>query len=216
MSDEKTTTHSNLATALAAAQAEMVNPVKNATNPHFRSRYADLSAVRDAVIPVLARHGVATIQDIDQEEGLVRVRVVLMHGAEVREGPWASSRPRKDDPQAVGSVITYLRRYTLAATAGVAPDDDDDGNAGSAEGNGGKTRSTEPRPRGQNPEIAAAFAEAIDAAQDQDTLDKLRAEVSSKVRPGEDRDRLARAWAAKAKMLADPERAAIQAEGGAS
>jgi len=190
---EKTTTHPSLAAALAAAQAEMKNPPKNAENPHFRSRYADLAAVRDATVPVLARHGIALLQDIDQDEtGRVRVRVVLMHGDQVREGPWASARPRKDDPQAVGSVITYLRRYTLAATAGVAPDDDDDGNAASA-GSGS------PAPHRK----AADFAAAIEGASDRRELDRIRREITDAVPPGADRDSLARAWAGRAQELVD-------------
>ncbi len=195
---EKTTTHPNMATALAAAQAEMRNPARNATNPHFRSRYADLAAVRDATIPVLAKHGIATIQEIGSDNGIVTCRVVLLFGEEVYQTAWASAKPRKDDPQAVGSVVTYLRRYTLAAVAGVAPEDDDDGNVGSI--GSGSERRTKGR-QGTNPEVAAVFAEAIEAAQDQAGLDNLRTEITEKVPAGEARGELARAWGERAAAL---------------
>jgi hypothetical protein len=121
-----------LAKALARAQAELKNPPKESVNPHFKSRYADLATVRDVVVPVLAKHGLAVMQlpcELDDHPALT---TLLVHG---ESGEWVETtirlRPGKLDPQGVGSALTYLRRYSLQSVAGVAADDDDDGNQGS-------------------------------------------------------------------------------------
>lgn len=118
----------DLATALALAQVEMENASKNAANPHYKSKYADLAEVLNTVRPVFAKHGLSVTQFPSYADGLVSVRTVLMH----KSGQWmagdASAPASKLDAQGVGSAITYLRRYSLAAVAGVAQEDDD-GNA---------------------------------------------------------------------------------------
>ena len=110
--------------ALAKAQLEIKGAAKDATNPHFKSRYADLAAVVDAARP-LAKHGIATLQVPFSENGEIGVTTILGHDS----GEWISGRlsvkPLKLDPQGAGSVLTYLRRYSLAAMAGIAPEDDD-------------------------------------------------------------------------------------------
>jgi hypothetical protein len=120
-----------LGAALAKAQAEMTNPAKDKINPHFRAKYADLATVRDAVVPKLAKHGIAITQlpcDLDGQPALV---TLLVHSS----GEWIETtqltRPGKGDPQGIGSALTYARRYALQAMTGVAADDDDDGNAAS-------------------------------------------------------------------------------------
>lgn len=117
-----------LATALAKAQAEMTFAAKDATNPHFKSKYADLAAVWDAIRAPLTKHGISVTQFPSYDDALVSVETILLHSS----GQWissvASAPAVKLDPQGVGSAITYLRRYSLAAVAGVAQDDDD-GNA---------------------------------------------------------------------------------------
>jgi len=123
--------HSSLAAALAAAQGEMGNAHKNAKNPHFRSSYADLASLRDAVIPVLSRHGIALVQLADGDGSLVSVTTRIMgHGESMDCGsltiPIGGAR---NAAQAIGSAITYARRYQLGAVAGVAATEDDDGNA---------------------------------------------------------------------------------------
>lgn len=121
-----------LFTALAKAQAEIEGAVKDSTNPHFRSKYADLSSVMQACKTPLSKHGlsVAQLPDSDDPE-VVAVTTVLGHTS----GQWISSRivmrPTKSDPQGVGSALTYCRRYALAAMVGVCPEDDD-GNIASA------------------------------------------------------------------------------------
>ena len=123
-----------LAAALAAAQGEMTAASKDATNPHFKSRYATLASVWDAIRGPLSQHGLSVSQVLESaENGVgVAVRTMLLHSS----GQWIASRyvmPITDKltPQAMGSAITYARRYALSAIVGIAPDDDDDGNAAS-------------------------------------------------------------------------------------
>lgn len=120
----------DLAAALALAQGEVENASKNSNNPHFRSKYADLAEIINTVRPVFAKHGLAVIQSPSYADGLVSVTTLLTH----KSGQWikdtASAPASKLDAQGVGSAVTYLRRYSLAAFAGIAQEDDD-GNAAS-------------------------------------------------------------------------------------
>jgi hypothetical protein len=117
-----------LAEALAAAQGEIVGAVKDKTNPHFRNQYADLSSIWDACRGPLSSHGLAVAQTTraDEKGGLVLV-TTLLHAS----GQWISGDlPILGDcdsktAQAIGSAITYGRRYGLAAMVGVCPEDDD-------------------------------------------------------------------------------------------
>lgn len=114
-----------LATALAKAQSEMAGAVKDSANPFFKSKYADLSSVWDACRAPLTKNGIAVVQSPSAEGLRVSVDTLLMHTS----GQWmrgtVSVNAKEDTPQAVGSAITYLRRYALQSFAGVAPEDDD-------------------------------------------------------------------------------------------
>lgn len=114
-----------LSAALAKAQSEIENASKTANNPHFKSKYADLAEVLNTVRPVMSRHGIAIVQMPSFESGLASVETLMTHSS----GEWVSnicSAPvSKQDAQGVGSAITYLRRYSLAAFAGIAQEDDD-------------------------------------------------------------------------------------------
>jgi hypothetical protein len=127
-----------LAAALAKAQAEMVNPAFDSTNPHFKSKFASLAAVRNAVIPVLAKHGIACVQDIHTDiAGTVSCTTTLIHASGQRATFGPLTLPvTKVDAQGFGSAATYARRYSLMAIAGVVGDDDDDGNAAVKANNG--------------------------------------------------------------------------------
>lgn len=120
-----------LAEALAAAQMEITDPAKDAVNPHFRSRYADLATVLKTVRPVLARHGIALTQTTQILDGAL-VLVTRLHWRDEELAGYYPINPTKADPQGYGSAMTYARRYALQAIVGVAADDDDDGNAASA------------------------------------------------------------------------------------
>jgi uncharacterized membrane protein YgcG len=133
-------TKKNLATALAKAQAECQNVVMNKTNPHFRSRYADLSAVRDAVIPIFTKNGLSIIQcpSADAEMGFfLETRLIHISGEEM---VWRFPLPGDvSKMQVIGSAISYARRYTLSAVAAVASEEDDDGNAAQGSNGGGSS-----------------------------------------------------------------------------
>lgn len=130
---QKSETINDLAAALAVAQGEIKNPIKESTNPHFKSKYADLAGVLDVVRPVFSAHGLALSQHPSFDSGIVTVESILTHSS----GQWmmssVSSPVSKNDAQGVGSAITYCRRYALAAIAGVAQDDDDGNGAISAD-----------------------------------------------------------------------------------
>lgn len=121
----------NIATAMVKAQRAFGPALKTNTNPHFRSKYADLSACVEAVIDALNANGIALIQQTRQDETGVTVETMFLH----ESGETLSSGPlhvpaAKQDPQGYGSALTYARRYSLMAACGIAPEDDD-GNAAS-------------------------------------------------------------------------------------
>jgi len=116
-----------IAKALAEAQVEMSNPKFDTQNPFFKNKYASLAAVRDAVVPLLAKHGVFVAQDLRTAEGSVSCTTVLTHssGQQMTFGPYTLP-VSKADAQGYGSASTYCRRYHLMAVAGVVGDADDD------------------------------------------------------------------------------------------
>lgn len=114
------------AAAFPLAQKDMGDVIKSKRNEHFRSKYAELSDVIDAVMPALNEHGFSVLQPVAvNNAGNVCVTTMVLH----KSGQWLRStlqmKPVKPDPQGVGSAITYARRYALQAVAGVAPEDDD-------------------------------------------------------------------------------------------
>jgi hypothetical protein len=128
-------TIAELAKALCKFQGSLKNPVKDSTNPFFKSKYATLDAVWEAIRTSLCENGLSVVQsfdpELDTDIGLVQLTTTLLHNS----GEWISGtltmKPVKNDPQGMGSAITYARRYALAALVGVAPEEDDDGNAAS-------------------------------------------------------------------------------------
>lgn len=126
-----------IASALAEAQGEMNNASKSADNPYFKSKYADLSEVTDAA-RVIHRFGLSYTQQIIRHGEQRILFTTLMH----KSGQWIRSeypidavadKNRVVTPQAVGSAITYARRYSLQSILGIAAEDDD-GNAASGKG----------------------------------------------------------------------------------
>ena len=119
-----------LATALAKAQGQIAPASKDAENPFYKSHYADLASIWEACRGPLSANGLAVIQSpIDAGAGRVGLLTRLVHSS----GEWISSevtvRLAKDDAQGLGSALTYLRRYCLAAFIGVTATEDDDANA---------------------------------------------------------------------------------------
>lgn len=118
----------NLSKAYVAAQADLKNAAFDKENPHFKSRYATLAGVRDAVAPILSKHGLAVLQGTDvRPEGLFII-TRLLHSS----GEWIESMYpfAVDKPQQMGSAMTYARRYCMSAICGIASEEDDDGNEG--------------------------------------------------------------------------------------
>ncbi len=147
---KRSETIGKLAEALAKAQGAMEAATKGADNPFFKSRYADLAAVFEAIRKPLADNGLAIVQGVHSDPerpGYTTLTTMLLHAS----GEWVettiSGKPVKDDPQGVGSWITYMRRYSLQAMVGLAADDDD-GNAAS----------------GRDPRAAATAAKAKEVA----------------------------------------------------
>jgi hypothetical protein len=110
---------------LAAAQAEMENPAFDKENPHFRNKFASLAAIRNAIIPPLAKHGLACVQVI--EGGCVVTRVYGPDGSSIDLAGVPVTMG--GTPQANGSELTYAKRYSLSAAFCVVGDEDDDGEA---------------------------------------------------------------------------------------
>ena len=121
-----------IASALVKAQKGFAPALKSATNPHFKSRYADLAACVEAVIDSLNANGIALIQKQHPSEGGVAVETVFVHeSGETLSAGVLHVPASKQDPQGYGSALTYARRYSLMAACGIAPEDDD-GNAAKA------------------------------------------------------------------------------------
>ena len=118
----------HLSTALATAQGALKNPPKNKVNPHFKSRYVDLSDGLDAIRECLSKNGLAFIQGTSISDNMIVLNTRITH----KSGQWLESDYPVGGlgrPQEMGSAMTYARRYALFSLVGVAGEDDDDGNA---------------------------------------------------------------------------------------
>lgn len=133
-----------LAEALAKAQGEMSGARADSENPYFKSTYADLSSVWEACRGPLSKNGLAVIQTTAAADQGVKVVTTLAHSS----GQWIrgelTMRPVKNDPQGIGSALTYARRYSLSGMVGIAPVEDDDGE-------GAMGRDTKPKKRANQP-----------------------------------------------------------------
>jgi hypothetical protein len=126
MEQQKT---SGIAKAFVEAQKEFAPALKTSTNPHFRSKYVDLSGCVEAVLDALNNHGFALIQKTHDCENGVKVETIFMYETgEQISGGVISVPADKHNAQGYGSALTYARRYSLMAACGIAPEDDD-GNA---------------------------------------------------------------------------------------
>lgn len=130
---QKSDTIDAIAAALVEVQSEMQKVSKDAKNPFFNSKYADLTSIIDSTRPVLTKHGISVLQlPIPDRDGIV-LQTMLMHSS----GEWIADEglhlpAAKNDPQGFGSAVTYARRYALATVLGVAQEDDDANSATAA------------------------------------------------------------------------------------
>lgn len=182
-----------LAKAFVAAQKATESVKKAATNPAFKTKYADLAHVVEGVIPALNNAGVGLLQFPAFDGEMVSVTTTMLHESGSSVSATLHLRPSKSDPQGVGSAITYARRYALLAMTGAAPEDDD-GNAAS-----GPRSAPRPEPKHAEPAPPTLVERA----------DKLVATLNG-VKTADD---LRKAYALASKLcadldLADPERLA--------
>lgn len=167
-----------LAAALAKAQAAIKGAVKDSDNPFFKSKYADLASVWDACRKQLTDNELAVVQ-APVMNGSLGVTTMLLHSS----GQWIaahlSAMPKDQGPQAIGSVISYLRRYSLAAFAGVPQiDDDAEGAEGRHEAPGKRDITTgQPKPSAGGSTISEAQGKRLWAISKAHgwTLDEVRA-----------------------------------------
>ena len=169
---ETKASHSSVYAALAVAQSQMGKALKDANNPHFKSKYADLSNVTDAALPALNANGIAVFQPMRSIDGKDHVVTIFAHaGGECIECA-VPLLVNKNDMQGLGSAITYARRYGLMMMAGIAPEDDDGNAAAQAAPMVESTRDAKQR----HDNAAAQACAYIEASE---TLDDLRANWSN-------------------------------------
>lgn len=123
---ETSQTVTKISIALLSAQKEMSNATKDAKNPYFKSKYADLNSIREAAQPVLNKNGITVLQPMVQKDGKTYVRTVLLHeSGEFISGDTEVVCAKANDPQAYGSGVTYARRYGLQSLVSLGAEDDD-------------------------------------------------------------------------------------------
>jgi len=120
-----------LATALSKAQGAMGMAKKDKSNPFFHSTYADLAGAIDAAKVHLSANGLSVVQlpGATREDGTINLETMLIHASGQYVSEVFQIRPVKNDPQGLGSAITYARRYAYMAIVGLAPEDDDGNSA---------------------------------------------------------------------------------------
>jgi len=130
-----------LINALVKAQSQMSHAAFDQTNPHFKSKFASLKSVIDAVKPALNSNGIAFLQEAVQIDGVTHIETVFYgHNNMLRTGP-VPVVADKQNAQGFGSGMTYAKRYSLSMALGIAADEDDDGNAAAKNSTGRKPQS---------------------------------------------------------------------------
>lgn len=177
----KSETIGALAGALSKAQAAMKCALKDSENPHFRSRYADLQSVWEAAREPLAKNGLSVVQIPATTDRGVSVETILLHESGEFIGGTVEVPLSKMDAQALGSGLTYARRYSLAAVVGIAPGDDDDGEGavgrpatGKAAPTGTTARQSGAQNRPESPERPAAHTPAPPSNRDAELHERIR------------------------------------------
>lgn len=164
--------------AIAAAQGEFTTVEKNASNPHFKSKFAPLDSIIEMIRPILPKHGLSVTQhcDIPETGAGIIVETVIAH----KSGQYISSRlfmpVVKQDPQGYGSSITYGRRYALGAALGIVSDEDVDGNQTENPAQKGRqTAKTDQQSRGTQQGASSPSPDAMTEGQRKMIFAKLKA-----------------------------------------
>lgn len=169
---------SKIAPALLKAQKAISYAIKSETNPFFKNRYADLPTVIDAVKPALNDAGIVFLQTPSpSEDGRLHLTTRFIH----ESGEWiedtAVTTLSKQDPQGVGSAITYLRRYSLASFIGLYQDDDD-GNAASNNHAQPQANKTIAKKQQEKTPSVEAVKQAIEKAKSHEELGRIEKKAS--------------------------------------
>lgn len=156
-----------IAAALVKAQKEFGPALKTSTNPHFRSRYADLAACVEAVLDALNNNGIYLMQLTEEDKDGVKVSTVFIHeSGEQISGGTLFMPATKIDAQGFGSALSYARRYSLMAACGIAPEDDD-ANAATKHPIQAPTVKAAPKPVAAPTNSPVAAPKKIEGANDQ-------------------------------------------------
>lgn len=161
-----------IASAFVKAKKEFSPALKTSSNPHFKSKYADLGSCLEAVNEALLNHGIAVFQETFEDDSGVTVETVFLHETgETLRGGKLHVPAAKQDPQGYGSALTYCRRYSLMAACGIAAEDDD-GNAAS-------------RPRAVQSLSASSVADFIAMINDSGDIESLKKSFATAYRAAE-------------------------------
>ena len=126
----KSETINELTKALSKMQGELTSVPKESVNPFFKSKYASLDAIWDTIRKPLSVNGLSIIQTTGQDDKGIYIDTMLCHSSGQFVSSYLPINAKGQDPQSIGSAITYARRYSLSAILGVSADDDDDGESG--------------------------------------------------------------------------------------
>jgi hypothetical protein len=173
-----------ISAAFVKAKKAFGPALKDKTNPAFRSKYADLGACIDAVEEALHANGIVLVQETSLDDTGVTVETVLLHesGESLRFGK-LHVPASKSDPQGYGSALTYCRRYSLCASMGIAPEDDDGNAAAEA-----AKRAAEAKKRQDDATSPSAVAKRL-TTQAEENL-----QIVAEVIAGWERDAVQRIW----------------------
>ena len=153
---ETSETKAELFKAFANFKKKLKQPLKDANNPFFKSKYVPLENVVQVVDEAMIDTGLSYTQGIaDLEEGYLRVDTIVLHeSGEYMVIKGSKVKPVKNDPQSAGSAITYARRYSLSTAFGIASDPDDDGNGASQQSKNNQQPKNTQQPKSQpKPEL---------------------------------------------------------------
>lgn len=160
--------------ALAEFRKEVKQPMKDGNNPFFKSKYVPLENVIEAIDETAPKTGLSFTQwALNNSEGTVGVATLLLHtSGEFIEYDPVFMKGEKQTPQGAGSVISYLKRYTLSAIFGITSDQDDDGNGASQSNNNKQSNKLPVQDKGKVMLVnqnANDLAQIINAQPDADT-----------------------------------------------
>jgi len=145
---KKSESIAKIAPAIVAMQAELGNTKKTKLNPFYKKMYASLDVIINDIKPVLAKHGLCVLQDIETRDDKVIVTTMLLHtSGEWIEQEGLALKLEKVTSQGAGIVITYGRRYSLAPMLNIASEEDDDGNISEGEKDKNKPAPQKPAPK---------------------------------------------------------------------